>query len=375
MKLEDESRFFKQSILIFVALMVLYFILKFTFIAGTVLIKVLFPPKPPAPTMLFGQISLPNIESLKTDGTILYQVDTISGRLPSGLPNQMPVFKVIIPKQDILVEQKAKLTADFFGFKNSASYTQNSNIEWKWQSLVPQRTLNLNILTFNYIIDPNLAQLNLYLRRGDAVPPEQAKNSAMNIFSSHSFVKFKRDESSFVTNVSFARINQEVLEEAPSLSEAQLTRVDIYRTLDYSNAKFKIYGTKYDSSYINYFLAQGYLTSNKLLKASVTYWDFDPEKGSTYPLKNINTAWQELTTGNATIVKLVEEDEDRYKPYTLKNIKTVKIKSIELAYIIDDDIPEYIQPIYIFNGRFETQTGQLGEYISYLPALDSNVVK
>ena len=175
--------------------------------------------------------------------------------------------------------------------------------------------------------------------------------------------------------MSFARINQEVLEEAPSLSEAQLTRVDIYRTLDYSNAKFKIYGTKYDSSYINYFLAQGYLTSNKLLKASVTYWDFDPEKGSTYPLKNINTAWQELTTGNATIVKLVEEDEDRYKPYTLKNIKTVKIKSIELAYIIDDDIPEYIQPIYIFNGRFETQTGQLGEYISYLPALDKNVVK
>jgi len=374
MKLADASRLFKQSILIFIGLMVVYFILKFSLIAGTVMLKILFPPKPPTPTMQFGVIPLPNIESLKVDGTITYKLDTISGKLPSSLPNQMPVFKVIVPKQDIFVEQKAKQIATFFGFNNVA-YTQTSNIKWRWQSLVPQRTLDLNILTFNYEINPNLAQTNLYLRRGDAVTKEQAISSALGIFANHSFVDYKNDADQFVTNVSFARINQEVLEQAPSLSEAQLTRVDIYKTLNYSDTKFKIYGNKYDNSYINYFLAKGYLASNKLLKASVNYWDFDPEKGSTYPLKNINTAWKELTTGNATIVKLLEENEDRYKPYVQKSVKSVKIKSIELAYIMEEGIPKYIQPIYVFKGRFETENGQIGEYVSYLPALDNNVVK
>lgn len=374
MKLADASRLFKKTILIFVALMVLYFIIKFTFAAGTVLFKILFPPKAAVPTVQFGLIPLPNIESLKTEGTIKYEVDTISGRLPSGLPSQMPVFKVIVPKRDILVEQKAKQTAEYFGFKNSA-YTQLSNIEWKWQSLVPQRTLNLNILSFNYEIDPNLAQINLYLRRGDAITSEQAKSTALGIFANHSFVDIKKDAENFTTEVSFARINQEVLEEAPSLSEAQLTRVDIFKTLTYAETKFNIYGTKYNNSYINYFLAKGYLVPNKLLKANVNYWSFDSEQGSTYPLKNINTAWQELVSGNGTIVKLVEEGEDSYKSYIMKNIKSVKIKSIELAYIMEDGVPKFIQPIYIFKGRFETESGQLGEYVSYLPALDSNVVK
>ncbi len=374
MKLADASRLFKQSILVFVGLMVLYFILRISLITGTFMIKVLFPPKPPVPTMQFGLIPLPNIDSLKTEGNIEYKLDTISGKLPSGLPNQIPVFQVIVPKQDIFVEQKAKQTAEYFGFKNSA-YAEISNIQWKWQNLVPQRSLDLNILTFNYIIDPNLSQLNIYLKRGDAVSPEQAKTNALNIFANHSFVNFKRDGESLITETTFARINQEVLEEAPSLSEAQLTKVDIYRTITFSNTQFKIYGVKYDTSYINYYLAQGYTSANQLLKANVDYWNFDPEKGSTYPLKNINTAWNEIINGNGTIVKLTEENEDLYKPYTQKDVKSVKIKSIELAYIIDKDLPKFIQPIYIFKGQFETQTGQLGQYVSYLPALDNNVVK
>ncbi len=374
MKLADASRLFKQSILVFIGLMVLYFILRISLITGTFMIKVLFPPKPPVPTMQFGLIPLPSIDSLKTDGNIEYKLDTISGRLPSGLPSQMPVFKVIIPKRDIFAEQKAKQIAEYFGFKNSA-YAEISNIEWKWQNLVPQRSLNLNILTFNYVIDPNLTQLNLYLKRGDAINPEQAKTTALNILANHTFVDFKRDEKKLMTEITFARINQEVLEEAPSLSEAQLTKVDVYRTIDYSNSQFKIYGIKYDFSYINYYLAQGYTSPNQILKANVAYWDFDPEKGSTYPLKNINTAWNEINAGNGTIVKLTEEGEDIYKPYIQKNIKTVKIKSVELAYIIDKDLPKFIQPIYIFKGQFETQSGVLGQYISYLPALDNAVVK
>jgi len=374
MKLADASRLFKQSILIFIALMVLYFILKFSFIAGTVMIKVLFPPKPPAPTIQFGKIPLPNIESLKTTGTINYELDTISGKLPSGIPNQVSVFQIIKPGRDILAEQRAKQTATLFGFNNSA-YTQITNAEWKWQSLVPQRSFKLNILTYNFEIEPNLSQLNLYLRRGDATPEEKATDIALLMLSNHPNVDLKKDRSSFNTDITFARINQEVLEEASSLSEAQLTKVDIFRNVNYVDTKFKIYGEKYDNSYINFYLANGYVSPNKLLKAKVNYWNFDNEKGSTYPLKNIYTAWQQLLDGNATIVKLVEDGEDKYKPYIQKDIKSVKIKSIELAYIVEEDLPKFVQPIFVFTGRFETNTGQLGNYVSYLPALDSNVVK
>ena len=375
MKLADATKFFKRSVIIFISLIFLYFFLKFAFATSIVLYKVLFPPKPAIPTMTFGKIPSPTIDSYKVNGDIKYVIDTISGKLPTNLPNQLPVYPITKPTRNILAEQNAKLSAARFGFKNEA-YTAIDTITWKWQSLMPQRSLTLNILTYNYDIKPNFAQLNLFLRKGEALNQSSAITNAYTVMSSHPYLEVKRDKvnEQFTAKTSFAKINQEVLEEASSLSDAQFTKVDVFKKLIYNETTYIIYGERYDNSYINFLFTNEYANINNLLLAHVEYYPFDAEKGSTYPLKNIFTAWDKLQKGEGTITKIKGENEDRYQTYTGKEIKTVYLKSVELAYILEEK-PEFIQPIYVFIGKYESPNGETGDFVSYIPALDDNVLK
>jgi len=241
---------------------------------------------------------------------------------------------------------------------------------------MPQRSLTLNILTYNYDIKPNFAQLNLFLRKGEALNQSSAITNAYTVMSSHPYLEVKRDKvnEQFTAKTSFAKINQEVLEEASSLSDAQFTKVDVFKKLNYNKTTYIINGDRYDNSYINFLFTNEYANINNLLLAHVEYYPFDAEKGSTYPLKNIFTAWDKLQKGEGTITKIKGDNEDRYKTYLGKEIKTVYLKSVELAYILEEK-PEFIQPIYVFIGKYESPNGETGDFVSYIPALDDNVLK
>lgn len=76
---------------------------------------------------------------------------------------------------------------------------------------------------------------------------------------------------------------------------------------------------------------------NKYLKLNYTYWSIDQTNLATYPIKNAETAFNELQEGKGVVV---------VSPPGRK----IDLSSIYLAYLLSDKYTKYLQPIYVFEG-------------------------
>ena len=55
-------------------------------------------------------------------------------------------------------------------------------------------------------------------------------------------------------------------------------------------------------------------------------------------------------------------------------IKTIDIIKIDLVYYMDSKFIEYLQPIYVFSGKFKTSDNRSGDVFFYLPAVDKQLL-
>lgn len=94
---------------------------------------------------------------------------------------------------------------------------------------------------------------------------------------------------------------------------------------------------------------------------------------SPYQLKTPDEAINEVLKGSGKIVQTLLLDENNQANELFRtgpvDIKSANIKKVYLAYLLPDDVSEPIQPIYVFEGKFQNELTQNGNVVIYLPAI------
>jgi len=317
----------------------LIFLLILTYRFGLTLKNMLFPAPPPASTVAFGKIPKLDIsEGVKSSEKIDYKIETISGELPK-LAHEIKVFKVDFPKPSFgdLERTKAHVAgADYR--KEPESVTDRTAIFRN--STSPDYVLTINITSGNFIMGSNyLNNKELTDKRPTSV--EQATEIARNFFNN-----LRVDLSSFNEKAQknqLLKFEDGTLNEATSLSSVNFIKV-LFPRLPIDEVK--VINPRLDRAPI-----WALTSSTDVVEAQVAMQDIKKHKFSTYPLKKVTKALEELKKGQGALNKEIEG-------------KVFPIRDVEIVYLEGENYQEYLQPVYLFKSD--------NNLAAYVPAVDEN---
>lgn len=96
------------------------------------------------------------------------------------------------------------------------------------------------------------------------------------------------------------------------------------------------------------------------------------------PLKRFDQATSKLKEGEGVIVKSSKTTKGGLEEIGEQpgfQIAKAAFKKVYLAYYYPIPTPDLVQPIFVFEGEFEDKSGQRGELVLYLPAIEERVTK
>lgn len=367
MNLTQTAQYTRRAVAATVFLIILLTVGRVGWQAAYAVYRHFVPPKETPPETRFGKIPLPEITGLEIakDG-LEYVLDTPSGALPR-IPSQLPVFPMERIPGTPLKDQEAQKLAESLGLSGPPQVLTPSNFQWS----IGSRTLAMNIVSQNFTVSSNRYTLEPKLILGSAPAADKAQTAALNYIQRLGLAD-KLLESSEKTSF-FVRINEGNYQRVESLSEAQLTRVDFFKTLTINETSYRILGPKPREGLIHLLVAKSERGStDEFPEVRYQSWKVIEDSGSTYPLRKITTAWEQLTKGEATPVYLKPQGASSYDEVAVPQPKKIRIQKISLAYYENEQPQEYLTPILTFEGLAETSGGELWEIVSYLPAVEGS---
>lgn len=280
-----------------------------------------FPAPPPPPEVSFGKLPPPDFpESLK--GEYSFTVDTISGNLPA-FSTLAKVYKMEEREPDILGLSKAKSLVSNVGFTTQPAKISESIYQWKDEAA---RTLTLNITDLNFnMISDFLGNPNQPLFSKDKETAKQtAQDFLQNIGLMPSDLDFEK------TSADLYQIKNYSIIPATSLSSAQAIQVSFFQR-NFNN--LPIFYSRFSVSTINFLI--GDVRGNTEVVEANFFYQQPSEISSTYPIKSVQKAFDDLKKGNAYVIKKGTEEK-------------IGIKNITLGYYISERKHDYLLPIIVF---------------------------
>ncbi len=308
-------------------------------------------PPPPPPTVLFGK--LPPIEFPKgkePKEPINYTLDTIQGNLPEATSSA----KVIFIGKDVysfLTLDRAKQFAKLFGFKNDPEAISDTLYRWT-DPEIPLRTIQRDIVSGNFTLIYDFLKDPNFFTEGKLPPYGEKANNEIKTFLNKGGLD-TAGLSSGKSKVTFFKHSGNSLEVVSSVSDAEITRVDLFREpID----GLPLLTPTFTDSPIVFYLTGEDKSEKKVIYVNYIFKSIQTDIFSTYPLKIPQEAWEELKAGKGYIANPGD------------NPKTdINIRKIYLAYYDSDQFQNYLQPIYVFEGE--------GNFAAYLPAISAQWVK
>lgn len=285
------------------------------------------PPEEPYAEERFGQLPKLNIKAkVASISNYTYSLDTTTGGLPSDLPKVLRVYFVPQTGISLLAPKKAQELAKKLGF--------NLGVE-----IISQTVYKYTNETGSYVtIDLNTNNFKIQ-RVTKVVNGLESTPSAKTITPEHQ-VRIVGDFKNFLASKGLLadELNKgvnKIIDNEINLFPADFEGLKIVtptlsRSLVRATIKEVTSEEKYSS--INY-----------------TYWTIDKTESSSYKLKKIEDAFNELKSGRGFII--IESS----KPQ-------VSISNIYLAYYQDEQYAPYLQPVYVFEGP---------NFAAYIPAIAS----
>lgn len=325
---EKLRSFIKIGTLLGAALFAIYLL-----IMGGVFIKnVIFPSAPDAPKQAFGDI--PKIVfSNNASSSINYQINTITGELPTNLPSRMFVYKIIQPKPDLLALQNARASTTLAGFNQQE--TKVSDTVYQWSNPSTNATVQFDINNKNFEIRSNFIS-NQSLFANPIFPDnERIKKNVNDILAS---LQVNLDDLSYTDNsLKYYALSGNTLTPVDNVFSAKMIRISLYNnniendlgsfSFVYPNPEFPIVTllVSYPSS------------SRMIILEGESYNHSISEESSDYPIKNVTQALDDLKAGNGYL-------------FNPDNLTSIQITDAYLAYYLDKNTTEYVQPVYVFEG-------------------------
>lgn len=348
----------------FVALFILYIV--FTQLFG-VISKVIISRKPPKvepPSVAFGKLPKLALKSLILTGEVPnYSLETTTGTLPQ-MPTKINVYKFVEPQASFLSLERTKNLAKKLDFVTLPKEISPSLYFWQEGN----KSLRANTVTGNFEIDSDISQMTLSV--GDLPSPGEIKSTAKGYMDGKGLLRSGFEIGS--QEVVLIKKSGLALSKAVSLSETSLARIDFFRSLKAGDdVTIPILPQNPKKGLVELY----YVGDGNFPKVRYTAWDFDFEKGETYPLRSINSAWEDVKNNRGFITYLQYQGSDSLESLNSLSLIDIYIRKIYLAYFDDENIQNFLQPIYVFEGDGKDGDGQAVDVSIYLPAVDPSWVE
>lgn len=361
-QLAQTAKTFRRMILGLFAVFVAYLILTQVYTAVTKIIASKQPVKPVPPSVAFGKLPKLNLKSLTLGGERPeFNLETTNGALPK-MPEKALIYKFIEPQASFLSLERSKSLAKKLGFASVPKEVSPSLYFWQEEG---GKTLRANTVTGNFQVDIDLFQMTLSV--GDLPSPGEIKATAKGYLDSKGLLRSGYE--SGPQEVVLIKKNGLTLSKALSLSEASLARIDFFRSFKGNGDNDVLVLPKNPKKGLVEMFYTGTGTMS-FPKIKYTVWEYDFEKGESYPLRPISAAWEEVRNGSASVAYLQHQGSDSLETPDFLSASSIYIRKIYLAYFDDENIQSYLQPIYVFEGDGKVDAGTAIDITIYTPAVD-----
>ncbi len=277
------------------------------------------------PKIVFGQSSA-TISASPTQ--LKYSLDTPTGNLPTNLPKIVKVYFIPQLGTTLLAPDRARALANGFSFNNGPEFISQTQYRFTDDNN-GEFLIDLNTGNFKYahrLIATDSAQFQalgpnpLVDTLGDQISMAQ---DFRNFLSSKNLIK---------EQLSNGKIK--VIYEKGTAKLSDNARVSMWQN---DVDQIPIVTTKFDAGLVSALVTKFQDESQKFLILDYTYWPIDFNNLSTYSIKGIDLAYNELKSGQGTI--LISPPKNQ-----------VSITNIYLAYLLGEDYNAFLQPVYVFEG-------------------------
>lgn len=298
-----------------------------------------------APTKRYGILPamvFPEKEKTSKNFSFEFANDTIP-----QFSDQGRVYVIYRSSSSILALENDKKTAKKFGFVDEPVEIKTGIYEFKNSQL--NKTLTMNVLegSFSLVYPYNSDQLLL--------TPQKMPSKVEAIDKASSFLqtgdKLTDDLDDGEKEVSYWKIENGSLISANSQSEANVARVDFYRT---KLNDLEIIPQNVGQASVSILVSGSDVTEKQIIGVDYKDLSVDPESYSTYPIKTTNEAMADLKAGS-------------YWPAADVANGSVIIRKVYLAYFEPVTLTNYLQPIFVFEGD--------NNFVAYVPAVSSDSTK
>jgi len=299
-----------------------------------------------APTVKYGilpKIIFPEKSFEKKTFNFEFANDTIP-----KFSDQSKVYVLYRSNNTFLALTNDTKTAGKMGFNGQPKETGTGIYEFKNENL--NQTLTINIfngsfkMSYPYMSDQTLTN-------PDEMPSKEEAISKASSFLKNAD-KFSDDLEDGEKKVSYWQIQTDGLKSVGSIAEANLIRVDFYRkNLD---ENFKIVSSTNEQSSISVLVSGSDVAAKEIVEVNFKDINIDRESFSTYPIKTVNQAMEQLNAGD-------------YWPVSDSVGGTTTIRKVYLAYFEPISLTNYIQPVFVFEGD--------NNFMAYVPAVTDQYLK
>ena len=329
--------------------LVSYIILSWIFKFGVILWHQLNPPPPPPPTVAFGKLKAIEFPVSATDQQFSYQLETPEGNLPS-LSDRSAVYALPPKKASLLALDQAKTLAKSLGFTDEPAPLSSEIYRFSKQ-LPALLTLDVHLVNDTFILKYQWPADEGILRQSAFDSELAIQKKAKQALERLGLLR--DDLETGETKITFLRASANIFIPTYSLSEADFVKVDLFRT---EAEEIPIITPSPDEGNISLIFSGSNQPSKEMILFKYDYFPVDYNSLATYPLKPIESAWEELEQGLAFIARVKETARE-----------TIVIRRIELALYDSDRYQPYMQPVYVFMGD--------DDFIAYLPAILSDWIE
>ncbi|MDD4937446.1 MAG: hypothetical protein PHX34_00285 [Candidatus Shapirobacteria bacterium] len=298
-----------------------------------------------APTKKYGilpKIVFPDKEKINKNFTFEFANDIVP-----NFSDQARVYVIYRPNSSFLALEKDKETAKKFGFETNPIEIKTGIYEFKNEEL--NKTLTINVLDGSFELTYPYTKDQLLLNPTKMPTKTEAIEVASSFLEKGD--KLTTDLKNGKKEVSYWKIESEILTAANSQAEANIARVDFYRA---ALNDLSVVSKDVGQASVSVLVSGSDVVDKKILEVKFKDLDIDNESFSTYPIKTANEAINDLNTGN-------------YWPTSDVAANNVTIRKVYLAYFEPITLTNFLQPIFVFEGD--------NNFMAYIPAVSSSLTK
>lgn len=397
-------------------------------VAAFVLTSLSDPPKPPEyltpnwactetkEEFLEQRLEIPSL-AVNTDSENVFEIETDTGKVNSL--SSLDIINVYAYKkepQKLDNQLQAKSIASYLGFEAEEIYRKGTT-DYIWTNPSIERSLTVDAKTLNFVMTTDRSYVR-DIAKSSPVPTEtEAISLAKNAVRRLEILgkDFNYNDAGNITTHLIDINPDRTYSEAPSLSEAEMVRVDFHKTKPMISIRENIENSRAMINSLNRTLGQAtedeiivnerritiyqystivtyqnptssnisvYVgprdsstrTLSNIYEIDFTYWPIEQESCGTYELVSPGYAIDKVQEGEASLVYLNDRDGDEIVDYQPRSVSKYIIYDIAIAYYESVEQPTFLQPIYVISGETVFKNETRGEFHFFYPAINYDIV-